>query len=280
MRASDFFGALIKVEDGDDDDGEKKGDGVHDQQPRAAAAAVKWVGNHAGVKWVLPAQEGGVNGWGAIAYDLELLSITGKVKSSLHPMTYVKRLWDKRAEEAAVMKSKGRPVRTTPKYPDSSGGKGGAMMSSGGGAPSVRATLLAPAWTLLGWTQESRGFVYWATTHIPTPLGQQQPHPLLQPAEEEGGGGGGGVGSAGSGLKMGRSMSPALQKQYPRLAALPDGAANKVLFGTNLLRAAQDGSMYDMPNSGVVQNLEMVAVHVFAHRYAIKNESTKVKRPP
>jgi len=282
MKASEFFGALRQVvEKGDHEEGGTPGSGK--------------VGGE--VRWVLPARAGGINGWGAIEYDLELLSITGKVKSSLSPLSYVKRLWDKREEDAKVLKAHGRPVRSTPQYPSlpTGGGGGGASVgagvsgcrrasSSSGEVPSVRATLLAPAWTLKGWTEDSAGFVYWATTNIspvpPPPASprSQQQQKLVSAyssatATAVGAGGGTAVAAAASSL----TPTPAWRQAFPRLASLPDGSANKVFFGTNLLRAAQGGcrGMYGLVDDG--RELEMAAVHMFAHRYAIKRETPKDK---
>ena len=61
LRAADFFGRLEK---------------------RASGA------------WVLPADPGGVNGWTALSYDLEVISITGKVSGTVLGST-VKRFWAK-----------------------------------------------------------------------------------------------------------------------------------------------------------------------------------------
>ena len=219
MRASDFFGKLRRHPSGNGG-------------------------------FVLPGNPAGVNGWPSLTFDLEVLAVTARVAGlkSLVGAATIKRCWERpkdKAVKATTANSGGKGSEDKARSgsgdggDDGGGGGVGSAPSFPKGASTCRVTLLAPAWTMRGYTEQSPGFVFWATTHT-TPAGL----PVAGSAAASDAAAADAAVAAATAGGGGALLSPALAAAFPRLAALPgSGAVARVAFGEDLVALAANGTL-------------------------------------
>jgi hypothetical protein len=113
------------------------------------------------------------------------------------------------------------------------------------GLNTVRVTVMGPEWAKKGYSEEDPGLAFWATTSISPRSNVPPPSPPLpEPGQPPS------VPGAVSGVWTAQA--------FPRLGRLPDGAAAKVFYGTQILKAIQDGSIY--PGEGAPPVMTMTSV--------------------
>lgn len=116
---------------------------------------------------------------------------------------------------------------------------------------------MGPQWAKKGYSELDPGLVFWSTTAIsPRILNEKKDANDSKNAVEVDN-----DKETKDDLPLsvpGATCGEWTYKAFPRLAKMPDGAAVKCLFGTQILKGIRDGSMY--PGEGPPPTMQMTSV--------------------